>query len=186
MAAHAPILVGLSGLAGSGKSAIAMELCGDEFAFIRVKFADGLKNMLRALLDTAGCPEEDIERHIEGDLKEVPSVYLSGRTPRDVMLTLGTEWGRDMMHPNFWTNIWKRRVRQLMDAGHSVVTDDLRFPNELQALRDLDGVTMRVNRESNVVVRHVSESYELDLDYQIDNTGTLPEAMRQVVEALNI
>ena len=114
------------------------------------------------------------------------SYYLSGRTPREVMLTLGTEWGRDMMHSDFWVNIWRRRVQSLLDRGVSVVTDDLRFPNELAALRQLDGVTMRVHRETSIEVKHPSERHCLAADYQIDNTGELDATMRQVVEALNL
>lgn len=186
MATHAPVLVGLSGLAGSGKSTVASVLCDDEFAFVRVKFADGLKNMLRSLLDTAGCPCDEVERYVEGDLKELPTNYLSGRTPREVMLTLGTEWGRDMMHLNFWVNIWRRRVQSLLDQGISVVVDDLRFPNELAALRQLGGVTMRIHRETSIEVKHASERHCLDTDYHIDNTGELATTMHQVVEALNL
>ena len=186
MAATPPILLGLSGLAGSGKTAVTEVLCDDEFSFVRVKFADGLKNMLRALLSTAGCPDDEVERYVEGDLKEVPTKYLSGRTPRDVMLTLGTEWGRDMMHPEFWTNIWKRRVTTLLDNNVNVIADDLRFPNELAALRSLDGITLRINRTETKEVKHISETYRLDVDYEIDNTGTLENSVRQIVEALNI
>ena len=88
-----PGLLGIHGKAGSGKSTAAQVLI--DGGFKRVKFADPLKNMLRAIGLT--------DQHIEGDLKEVPCDMLLGQTPRHAMQTLGTEWGRGCIGGEFWT-----------------------------------------------------------------------------------
>lgn len=181
-----PVLVAFTGKAGSGKTAIADEMCDDEFAFIKVKFAAPLKDMLESLLLSAGVPEDELVDYIEGDRKEKPTKFLMGKSPRDLMLTLGTEWGREMVHPGFWVNIWVQRVRSLMDHGYSVVVDDLRFPNEAVAIRDLGGVIIRVDRESAKVVNHKSENYAPEPDYIVDNNGKLSAAMCEVGACLNI
>lgn len=186
MATQFPILVALSGKAGSGKSAISEVLCGDELGFIRIKFSTPLKDMLRSLLLNAGVPEGDLEDYIEGDLKEVPTPLLKGKSPRDLMITLGTEWGRDLVHADFWVHLWSQRVRVLMGLGYSVVVDDLRFPNEAQLVREMDGVIIRVDRDSFKQVDHISESYSPNPDYVVDNNGSLYNTVRQVVTALNL
>ena len=111
--------IALCGPAGAGKSTVAAFL-EREAGCTRHRFAKPLKDMLRAIGLT--------EREIEGDLKEVPCPALMGRTPRHALVTLGTEWGRDLIHPDLWVNAWHRTL----PAGN-VVTEDLRFRNEWAA-----------------------------------------------------
>lgn len=186
MATNFPILIALSGRAGSGKSAITEVLTGDDFGFVRLKFAQGLKDMTRSLLSAAGCPEDEIEAHVEGYLKETPCNYLAGHSPRKVQITLGTDWGRETLGSDFWVKITRHRVTSLMNAGFSVVIDDLRFPNEAHMVRSMGGVTFRLHRDSHVSIDHVSEKLDFDCDYVIDNNGTIRNSMRQITEALNI
>lgn len=186
MATHVPVLVALSGVAGSGKSTVAYELYCERDDFVRVKFADGLKNMVRALLETAGCPEDEIERYIEGDLKEEPTHFLGGESPRHVMVTLGTDWGRKMISDTLWVSIATARIDQLLRAGHNVVVDDLRFRNEELALMQRNAVFLNIERDSDIAVIHQSEGYRPLSATDIDNNGDLRETMRQVAFALNI
>ena len=72
-----PIIVGLSGLAGAGKSTAARHLV-ERHGFVRRPFAALLKGMLRYLLHAQGVPAGDVERMVDGDLKEVPTRHLGG------------------------------------------------------------------------------------------------------------
>lgn len=146
------MIIGLSGLAGAGKSVVA-DVLVRELGFTRVKFADPLKNMLRTMLADMGHTAEDVERHIEGDLKEVP-MPETGVTPRHMMITLGTEWGRDMVRPDLWVRLWAAKAERF----ERVVADDVRFPNEIEALRALGGHLWRVERPGLVSSGHVSEA----------------------------
>jgi hypothetical protein len=83
--------------------------------------------MTRHLLREIGHCEDDVERMIEGDLKEAVHPEL-GVSPRHLMVTLGTEWGRDAVHPDLWVRIW---AASLPEAAH-VVAEDVRFPNEVE------------------------------------------------------
>lgn len=161
------MLIGLSGLAGSGKSEVAAILV-NEFGFTRVKFADPLKNMLRTLMRDMGYCEDDIERHVEGDLKEaiIPEI---GVTMRHLMVTLGTEWGRDAVHPDLWTRLWAASA----DNHTDVVVDDVRFVNEVDLIRERGGVVWRVERPGLVAGDHVSEQLAVQWNATIENTGTL-------------
>ena len=174
------LIIGISGRAGSGKSVVADHLIA-EHGFRRVKFAGPLKAMVRALLATRGADAEIIERMIEGDLKEVPSAWLNGRTPRHAMITLGTEWGRDLMARDLWVDAAGDMLAAIRvnDPDARIVVDDVRFPNELDAIRGRGGVVWRIVREitaEDQPAAHPSEALVLPDDVlRIYNTRSIGE-----------
>lgn len=139
-----PRIVAFTGPAGSGKSTAADYLVGK--GYTRVKFAAPLKAMCHAIGLTV--------RHIEGDLKQEPCDLLQGKTPRHAMQTLGTEWGRDCLGPNFWIDLWAAEA-----CRHPrVVCDDCRFENEAASIRDLGGIVVRLEGRGGIQGGHVSEA----------------------------
>jgi hypothetical protein len=114
-----------------------------------------------------------------GDLKEKPSPYLGGQTPRHAMQTLGTEWGRELIHPDLWTNVWKNKVQTGLDQ---VVTEDLRHKNEAEAVRSLGGKVIRIMRPGTTLGLHSSErEYErISVDHIVFNDST-PERMLEIL-----
>lgn len=163
------MLIGITGKAGSGKTTAAEALIGA--GWVRVKMADPLKDMLRAIGLT--------DQHIEGDLKEVPCDLLCGQTPRHAMITLGTEWGRDHIGLDFWTGIAKARIQKLLLEGRSVVVDDIRYQNEADVIHDMGGTIVQISRPSSIAISHKSESgVPFDIEYR--NIGT-PENLRNWV-----
>lgn len=155
-----PSLLGICGRKGSGKSTAAQVLL--DAGWKRVKFADPLKNMLRVIgLD---------DRHIEGDLKEVPCDLLGGKTPRWAMQSLGTEWGRKCIYDDFWMSLARREIALVLAQGYSVVVDDVRFDNEADMIRELGGSVLLIKRGPDAPIEHESEKgvtpdfiYENDL-----------------------
>ncbi|MDE4059787.1 hypothetical protein [Phaeobacter gallaeciensis] len=133
LADDAPRVIGLCGAAGAGKSTVAAVLA--EYGYTRLRFADPLKSMLRTLLAAAGVAEDEVERMVEGDLKELPHPALGGKSPRLAMQTLGTEWGRTHLGLDFWVNTARRQIRAILGRGGRVVVEDCRFPNEAEAIR---------------------------------------------------
>lgn len=175
------MLIGLTGLAGSGKSEVARILT-EEFGFAKVKFADPLKNMARSLIRDVGHDPKTVERFVDGDLKEevVPGL---GITSRWLQQSLGTEYGRDTIRPTFWTDLWETRVDA---AGSSrVMSDDVRFPNEVQTVCARGGVIWKVTRPGVVAGDHPSERYIADLEANliIDNAGSLLDLRLATVAA---
>jgi hypothetical protein len=153
-----PDLIGLVGRKGSGKDTAAVLLI--EQGYENVKFAGALKDMIRNLLAYQGVEDETIERMIEGDLKEEPSDYLGGKTPRFVMQTLGTEWGRDLIGKDFWADTAMRRIGNFLDQGKQVVVTDVRFWNECEIIKDAGGTVVGVEADwiAPVPGEHESEA----------------------------
>lgn len=119
----------------SGKSSAANYLV-DRYGYTRVKFAGPLKAMAVTLLEQMGFDDpETIERMIEGDLKELPIPSFEKSTPRSLMQTLGTEWGREAVDLGFWVDLAMAKAIDILKAGGRVVIDDTRFKNEINHLR---------------------------------------------------
>ena len=132
-----PRLIGLIGRKGAGKDTAAAVLMVRGYQ--NVKFAGALKDMLRTLLAYQGVTPEVVERMVEGDLKETPTDYLDGQTPRLAMQTLGTEWGRNLIGSGFWVGTAIRKA-----GGRETVVTDVRFPNEKAAIEAAGGVCIGI------------------------------------------
>lgn len=173
---HWPVVVAFIGPAGCGKSTAAARLV--ERGYSLLKFAHPIKMMLRAI----GLEEE----HLEGDRKEVPCDLLGGASPRRAMQTLGTEWGRTIIHPDIWVNAWLRVAVWRLQNGQRLVIDDLRYPNELDAVLRLGGVTLRIVRKDAFQCEaHDSETQHIISQRVIVNDGAQEDFLRSVDEALD-
>lgn len=166
-----PRVIALTGVAGSGKSTVAGML--HDYGYTLVKFAAPLKAMIRAL----GFGDEEIE----GWRKEIPIDFLCGKTPRQAMQTLGTEWGRKCIGEDFWVNAWMQDARRF----RHVVVDDCRFPNEAQAVRQMGGVIWSIEGRGGIAGNHASEAgIGSAPDRVIVNKGPVTELRAAVSYAL--
>ncbi len=176
------MLIGLVGRKRSGKDTAAAFLSKEGFRI--VKFAHGIKVMLSALLKALDFSDRNINRMIEGDLKEVPCDVLCGKSPRFFMQHLGTEFGRDIIGENFWVNITMEECKKYPD----VVISDCRFPNEAEAIKEVGGILIRICRDNkrDGSGYHLSEEFcdKLHVDFELDNNGTLEEMAEGIKQIL--
>jgi hypothetical protein len=163
------MLIGLTGKAGVGKSTIAYILAR-EYGYVCVPFAEPLKDMLRAI----GLTHDELY----GDKKEVVNADY-GVTPRHMMQTLGTEWGRNLIGQDVWVEAWKRSLyRRYSNAN--IVVDDVRFLNEVAAVRALGGKVVNLNGSpplNDITNRHASESQDLPFDLVVYREDLTPKQL---------
>jgi len=196
------------------------------------KFADKLKDIVCLLLD---CTREQLEdrEFKEKELgeewnyvlqdgipltvdqakrdKEFPfnERYIQRLTPRLLLQLLGTDCGRNIIHPNIWVNALMSEYKitesyrgVILNKGVFTDTDwksnnapnwiitDMRFPNELKAVKDRDGITIRVNRYDitgqGKLNPHSSETAldDAEFDYEIINDGTIEDLIKKVKKVL--
>lgn len=136
------------------------------------------------------------------------------RTVRWLLQTVGTEAMREHVHNNVWVNALFAHYKPLMSASFGTIDfakgeykelipdtpieypnwliTDMRFPNELNAVKARGGITIRLRRTQWIkegdVDKHIHPSETaLDnakFDYEIDNDGTIEELIEKVKEIL--
>lgn len=186
-----PHLIGLySPAPQSGKTTVANYLCG--MGYRRLPFATPIKTMVRAFLRQLGYEPDQLDHFTEygGKNEILPQV---GVTPRHLMQTLGTEWGRQCIHPRVWINCWERIARDQLGAGIDVVVDDVRFANEAELILSLGGEIWRVERSGTERgPAHASEGGLDDFPVvhrRLVNDGTLLDLhtrVREIVAPLSL
>ena len=156
-------LIGICGPAGSGKSTAAYFFVKQ--GWTHMKMAQPLKGMLAHLLTLVGYTPFDREDMLEGGLKEAHIPNL-GTTPRHLMQTLGTEWGRDCHGEDFWVNIAEAHIRNLSAIDRvNIVIDDIRFENEASMIRRLGGSVLHISRSKLPHMGHRDHISEAPLKY---------------------
>jgi hypothetical protein len=136
------VIIGLTGRAGSGKSTAA-RILREQHGFVELTFKSGI---IRPLCVLFGVPSTVFEED-----KEVPNAALCGRTPRQIMQTFGTEWGRNLVHRNIWVDLLRRELEGYPDRD--IVISDVRFNNEAAFLRAVGGRVFAVRRNPDTPQR---------------------------------
>jgi dephospho-CoA kinase len=170
-------LIGIAGRARSGKDTVANFIIAAIGGY-RYSFADPIRAMLAPLGVDMNDPywqarKEDV----------IPALGVS---PRRMMQTLGTEWGRNLINPDLWLVMAHQR---LLRNGPGMVISDVRFENEAAWIRKHGGRIIHVIRpEAKAVEAHASEDgiEMLDTDAQLFNSGTLEELQLTVRELLRV
>lgn len=183
-----PRLIGFAGERYSGKDTAASALPGYDV----LKFATALKLMMRSLLIYVGLPDSMADRCLHDDLKEHSLPELMGHDTRHGMQTLGSEWGREHMHEDFWLHVLDMRRKVSFQKGHSVAITDVRFPNEVDFVHKHGGKVILLERPIKlppecVSVPHASENMSLirdKVDLVLINEFTLPVFLKQVQDAV--
>ena len=139
------MLIGLVGFIGAGKGTVA-DILVEKHGFIKESFANSVKDAVSVIF---GWDRSSLE----GDTpesrswREQPDEFWSNKlgrefSPRLALQLMGTEAGRDVFH----TNLWVYTVQRRCNPNRNYVIADVRFPNEIKAIREAGGKVLRVKR----------------------------------------
>lgn len=168
-------VIGIAGVAGSGKDTAADMILEEMPGYVKASFADPLKDMLRVGLgldnnQLYGSPEHKARVDERYDC-----------SARHIMQTLGTDWGRELIHPDIWVRAMSPR------ATPGTIIPDVRFENEAAFIRER-GVLIHITGRGGITGNHKSESgiqYQ-DGDLTLFNDGDLEDLRSSIWGILDV
>ena len=144
------MIIGICGLIGSGKGTVA-DILVDYHNFQKISFADKLKDGVAQVFGwDRAMLEGDTDR--SRLWREKVDEYWTKETGREITPRLVLqEFGTDCMRMGFYDGIWVSLVKKhMLDNPHvNYVIPDVRFPNEMKMIRELDGKVWQVRRGEN-------------------------------------
>lgn len=177
------VVIGVTGRKYNGKDTIA-EYLVKKYNFVQISFAEPLKEVCRTLF---GFSQEQLY----GSLKETVDESW-GISPRNALQFLGTDIIRNQIHkliPNiedkFWIRCMLAKINKLKenDPDVKIVISDVRFPNEVDMIKEINGIIIRAVRPSiSNIDCHESEKLidELNVNFELLNDLGLNELYDKV------
>ena len=179
------MILGVCGFAQSGKDTAAGFLI--ERGWKRLAFADALRDSVYRLnpivLTGPGIKNVRVQDIVDGIGWDVAKVQYP--EIRQLLQRMGTEVGRGIYGENFWVD----RVLAQIEPGQNYVITDVRFPNEVDAVRSVGGVVYRIYREGvGAVNGHISDTGvdDLEIDGILLNDGDLADLEQRVLAAVGL
>jgi len=143
------VIIGLCGAAGAGKNTVAARLAF--YGYRWIAFADPL---YAAVSEITGLSVDQLQ---DRSLKEKSLGWIDS-SPRKLLQTLGTDWGRNMIHNEIWVMATMQRIDSHPAVNYCIT--DVRFPNEAAAIKARGGVVWRVVRPGFGVLDGDTASHE--------------------------
>lgn len=142
-----PLVVGFVGFISSGKDTAADYLV-NYHQFRRDSFANALKDAVSAVFGwdrvlLEGRTAESREWREKVDTWWADRLSMPNLTPRWVLQHWGTEVCRQGFHDDIWIASLEHRILKTRD---NIVITDVRFPNEITAIRNAGGIVVRIKR----------------------------------------
>lgn len=212
------MILGVLGQAGAGKDTTADYLVS-QYGFVKIGLADPLKRICREVF---GFSDEQLwgsSNMRNGPDLRYPlggSSPIKGHlTPRFALQTLGTEWGR-RCYENTWVDYGIRMAQKILAEGWrytpqrgvfkesffkrfmadrpiGVVFSDIRFSNEVNAIRRLaGGYVVRIRRPGKDgevgILNHASEWEQKGIpdthfDHILNNNSTI-DALKENIDKM--
>jgi len=158
------MIIGLVGFIGSGKGTVA-DILSHRHGFQKESFAGAVKDAVSSVFGWD-------RKLLEGDTKESrlwresDDPWWSEKlgkpfSPRLALQLMGTESGRNVFHRDVWVFSLIRRT----DPAKNYVLADVRFPNEIDMIRDHGGKVVRVQRGPDPDWYSMAEAYNVSTNW---------------------
>ena len=181
-----------------GKKQSGKDTCGDylieNYNFIKYSFADPIKDIVKILFNFS-------DKQLENQKYKESIDSRWNITPRETLQKIGTEFGQDYIYklfPNLKTQnkvLWVVlfEIWYSKNKDKNIVITDVRFPHEVDCIKNLGGNIIKVNRENNLenndshISENLIENVLNDKIYKIiDNNNTIYDLYSQIDTLINL
>ena len=141
------MIIGITGLISSGKGTVA-DILVEEHNYIKLSFADKLKDGVATVFgwDRSMLEGDSVESR---EWRETVDEFWTNETGREITPRLVLqEFGTDCMRNGFYDGVWVSLVKQeiINNPDNNYIVPDVRFPNEIQIIKSLNGEVWNVRR----------------------------------------
>ena len=175
-------IIGLYGAQGSGKTTLAeavvnSPILSNDKKWRRRSLAQPIRDMLSVLVNPHHLtPTAD---------KGATPRELQGKTVRETMQLLGTEWGRHLIGKDIWLDALIRWA--VANNCKRIIIDDLRMQNEFDFIKKAGGLIVKVIRGKTTSNTEDQHSSELDWkswlpNLYVSNDTTPSECAEEIIE----
>lgn len=202
------MIIGVIGFIGSGKGTVS-EYLTKRHGFKHDSFASSLKDACSVIFDwprnlLEGDTDESRAWREEIDIWWADKLGIPNFSPRYALQLVGTDSLRNHFNPDIWFLTLTNRIRKSPDQ--SVVISDVRFPNEINFIKENKGILIQVVRGNNPNWLDIAERANMgdsgasqimhlkyshvhfsewawvgtDVDYVIENNGSVEDLTAQV------
>lgn len=208
------MIIGLGHKKQVGKDTVGKLIQSLDPTFEKHSFAEKLKEVASILFNVPVEKWDDAEfkESIIGYESGAPIGHLEEAiTPRKILQKIG-ESLRDNVDKDIWVNaLFNTYIVTSSDNSTTIINEvdedlkgefgismtsiqkkipnwvitDVRYPNEAEAIKNLGGILIRIDRNTEFIDNHISETALDDYngwDYVIDNNGTFASLFNQVKE----
>jgi hypothetical protein len=179
------MIIGLCGPARVGKTTAALYL-EEKYGFTRLPFKSGL---VAELTERLNRTLSAIAKDTYGEATPKTITKLIDDKPNDTIRSLMQEYGTEVRrrdNEDYWVDIWIETIA--MNPRRSYVVEDVRFFNELKAVKDMGGELIRIARQDIVALNDHQSEKEQELfieDFLIEGkTGNVGSTYRQIDEII--
>lgn len=197
------MIIGLVGFIGSGKGTIA-DILTSKYGYIKESYANSVKDATAAIFgwDRALLEGDTTESRAWREQNDEFWSRKFGKpfSPRYALQLMGTEAGRDVFHKDIWVHTVERRCSD----DNNYVIADVRFPNEIASIQEMNGIIVQVHRGNNpdwydlafkinrLQIDYNNEARQIpvhysewawigsNIDFAISNDGTVEELTEKV------
>ncbi len=176
---NTPTIIGLGQYSRTGKDTFANALIASvkelhpSFKIARKSFASKLKDVTHQLYGWAGLQDEDYYNDLEHEHERDVVLPALGMTPVELWVRFGTPAVRAQVYDRTWIDYLLKA-----DSGLDVIViPDVRFPNEVQAIREHGGYLIKVVRPGygpRSTVADLALVYYTGWDSVIGESGGIP------------
>lgn len=181
-------LVCIIGNIGVGKSTVAEIFKQNDY--VDLTFADPVKQIGLIL----GFEHNELYGSQEDKLKINDFWGVSGREFMQKFATnlmrneLPKHINMNMNNKTIWVRLCQKKIIDLLNENKKIIVSDGRFIDEINMIKEMGGIIIKIIRNNNYDIHHESESYisKLNADIEIENNGDIADLNKKIYDIIHL